>query len=112
MYHHSPQSGWVNPNTTTNSTTTGWTVDVSFDIGYHGIGIGIQVLYLSSTQTSTSTRQNTLDWYVVQPVNTAVPICFVAYGVGGSASAGTADMIGLWAYSPTYSGGQYTCPLP
>lgn len=30
------------------------------------------------------------------PVNTAVPTCFVVYGEGGSASANTADIIGVW----------------
>jgi len=110
IYYQHSIGGYVTTSTT-QATTGVKDLAISVDISYY-VGIGFQVADLSWSQTSSTTAQNTLNWMAQVPVNTPVPTCFVVYGQGGSASAGTADIIGIWAYASTYSGGQYTCGAP
>jgi YVTN family beta-propeller protein len=110
VYYQSPQGGWVTTSTT-KATTGVLSLSVSIDASFF-VGFGIEIAHFSWSQTSSETIQNTLSWTVQVPVNTTVPTCFVVYGEGGSATAGTADIIGIWAYTPSGSSGSYSCPLP
>lgn len=110
VYYQHSIGGYVTTSTT-RATTGVKDLAISVDVSYF-VGVGFQVADLSWSQTSSATVQNTLTWMAQIPVNTPAPTCFVVYGQGGSASAGTADIIGIWAYASTYSGGLYTCGTP
>lgn len=110
IYYQYPLGGNITT-TTTNATTGVQEYAFSLDASFY-IGGGVQIADFSWSQTSSTTKFDTLQWTVQVPVNTTVPTCFVVYGQGGSASARTADIIGIWAYSPSESAGAYTCPLP
>jgi len=86
-------------------------VDVSVGVDIYGVGVGTSVASLKWSQTSSTTETNTLSWMLSVPKGDP-PVCFVVYGAGGSASSDTADLIGIWAYDPTLSDGNDTCPLP
>jgi hypothetical protein len=115
VFSTSPDSGsvTVSSTTTTSSLVKGFSVEVG--VSLYGVGISTTLFTDQWSQTSTSTVANTLSW-TVYGNSQKVPICYVVYGVGGSpgsgSSASSADAIGIWGYSSTYSGGQYSCPLP
>jgi hypothetical protein len=117
VYYGYPQGEGLSTSST--SATTGVTeIQVSVDVSVGipdspvAVGVGVGVLDLKWSQTSSYTSSDSLSWMAQVPVNTSVPTCFVVYGEGGSQSKNTADIIGLWAYTPTGSPGDYTCPLP
>lgn len=107
------RSGSVTVQTTT-AVTGMASVDISLDISLPGtgVGFGVPVASLSWSQTGSTSQINTLEWTAYNTVSSVYPMCFVAYGTGGSESGNTADFIGLWEYLPQDSGGSYSCPLP
>ena len=84
--------------------------EVGLDFSLKGVGVSIALATDQWSQMSTYTATDTLSWSVIGNSQT-VPICYAVYGVGGSSSSSgsTADAIGIWAFAPTYSGGQYNC---
>ena len=108
-----PQSGEVSIQTTT-AVTALQTVEISVDVSLPGAGVGLgtSLASLSWFQTGSTTSVNTLIWTATNTVSASSPMCFVAYGAGGSESANTADFIGIWEYLPTYSDGIYNCTVP
>jgi hypothetical protein len=105
VWFSSYHSGYVAPNTNTNSTGIIYRPSIAIDLGYDGVGVGIPYISEAVGQTSTSVYTNGLTWNAFEPVSSLAPVCYVVYGAGGSAAANTADYIGIWAYAPTYSGG-------
>jgi hypothetical protein len=67
---------------------------------------------LSWFQTGSTTSVNTLKWTATNTVSASYPMCFVAYGAGGSESTNTADFVGIWEYLPSYLDGTYNCTVP
>jgi hypothetical protein len=110
VYYQYPTGGHVTTSTTQASTGVKAVV-ISLDLSYF-VGGGVTVVDLSWSQSGSATTENTLGWTAQVPNAATAPTCYVVYGEGGSQTAATADMIGMWAYGPTQSGGQYTCPLP
>lgn len=86
-------------------------MDLSPDV--LGVGIGVTLLSVHWSQLSSSTSLHTLTWELAGD-SQSVPVCYVVYGVGGvsTETESTADLIGVYAYDPTESNGQYSCPLP
>lgn len=110
VYVNSSASGAIT--VSSKSTVTGLVKGFSVDVGVsiYGVDLSTTVVTDQWSQTSTYTVSNTLSW-TVYGNSTTVPICYAVYGVGGSSSStgSTADAIGIWAFSPTLSGGRYSC---
>ncbi|HYA57501.1 MAG TPA: hypothetical protein VEH57_03445 [Thermoplasmata archaeon] len=87
--------------------------DISLGAELPGVTVATTVVSEQWSQMSTTTVTESLYWEA-RGNSATIPVCYVVYGVGGSSSSSstTADAIGIWAYSPTYSGGSYSCPLP
>lgn len=112
VYSTTYASGSVTVSST--STTTGLTkgFNVALGIDIYGVDLSTTLATDQWSQTSTYTTTDTLSW-TVYGNSVTVPICYAVYGVGGSstsASQSTADAIGVWAFAPSLSGGQYSCP--
>jgi hypothetical protein len=109
--HRSPVSGGVK---TESSVSTGGVrvLRISIGFGFEGgasLGIGIGIVDMTWSQIATTTHSYSLNWTAQVPTGGS-QTCYVAYGMGGSQSANTADRIGVWAH-PT-SVGSNPCPIP
>lgn len=104
-----PQWGSVTISSTTGSGS--WqNLEISVDFGYDGVGGGVSAISAEWTQTSSTTNQESLQWTLGNATYSSNPAtCFVVYGLGGSAAANTADIVGVYAY-PVNSQG--ACPDP
>jgi hypothetical protein len=110
-----PPGGYIMGSATTSTTNVttgvkGWTLDLS--VGYDGVGVGSVVASQQWSQTSSETNYFTLNWKLSVPNGNLEPTCFEVFGQGGSASSNTADIIGVWAYAPSGSPNNYSCPEP
>jgi hypothetical protein len=114
--HQYPEGGAVNVSSVVAASLVK-NLQTSIEVGYGTsagavVRLGPGTASLGWSQTGSSTASYTLTWTASVLANTSVPTCFVAYGVGGSQSANSADAIGIWAYPSTWNGSQYTCPHP
>ncbi len=81
-------------------------VDFDFDVP-------VSVYSYSFAERAVASYSTAFNW-TLSGDSATIPTCYAIYGVGGASSATstTVDAIGIWAYSPTNSGGHYNCPLP
>jgi hypothetical protein len=105
------RNGAITVSTTTAVTGIQTTVAVSVEVSLPGAGVGFgtSVASVSWSQTGSTTVLNTLAWTAFNYVSSSYPMCFVAYGAGGSESENTTDFIGLWEYLPQYTNDSYNC---
>lgn len=112
VYEGRPDTGYATASTTHASyQVQGFQLDLGVDL--YGVSVGVTVFSLQWSQTSSTTYSTSLSWTLVGDSST-VPVCYVVYGIGGSSSASgtTTDSIGVWAYDPTGSSGNYSCSVP
>lgn len=85
------------------STTSSYSLSFSIGVALPGtVAIGFNVNLGSSTSTSSS-YANALSWNISVPSG-GPETCFNVFGQGGSASADTATIIGIWAVAPGING--------
>jgi hypothetical protein len=111
-YEGRPVTGLAKTSTTQSSSQVqGFQLEVGVEL--YGVEVSTTVLSLQWSQKASTTYTTSISWTATGN-SESVPVCYVAYGIGGSStSSGTStDAIGLWAYDPTGSSGNYSCPVP
>jgi hypothetical protein len=111
-------SNWTNPYDLTAevpvgeiaAVIVGFITGVEFDWQFDVL---VPIYSYSFAERAVASYSTAFNW-TLYGNSATVPVCYAIYGVGGttSASSTTIDAIGIWAYDPSYSGGQYSCPLP
>ena len=96
---------------TTSAVEGGFSVTLGIDADLPGVGSIDLSASTGWSQTSSTSNSNNLEWYAVVPQG-GTQTCFDAFAQGGSLAQLTADVVGIWAWAPTYysSNSTWGCP--